>query len=361
MKLKNPFKKEKNNESKDDNNQVESKVIENDDKDPMQSTEVVLEENETKNISIESNEKDTKEKVEVQEETENDKKCTTIELEDLTNSNNIPMELSLNESDVKGEDKEEIVQEDNIPEDRNEENDTPEKDISPEEKPEDTNTNPADESKDGTESTSSMEVPDSFEDDIPSGAQELEEEKDKLNSMSREERVKLSQSLKKEGTDLFKQQKYKEASEIYRKASSTIHDLPKPTLDIVNLYTSCYSNAALCEYKLGNHEVCMGFCDLGLEKDSTNVKMYYRRGMSAMALKDYERAKKSLYMAYKLDENNKEVNQTLVNLKNILKAQKENEKKLFKGCFDKLDMYSEVNKEKKEQEKKRKTKRKGIV
>ena len=98
--------------------------------------------------------------------------------------------------------------------------------------------------------------------------------------------------------------------------------------DDKELYTSCYSNAAMCHIKTSNwtEAVKSASVVLGVEGYENNVKALYRRGISKMNTGNLKDAKVDLMAAYKADPKNKDVRQGIAKLKDEIAAAKKKEK-----------------------------------
>lgn len=73
----------------------------------------------------------------------------------------------------------------------------------------------------------------------------------------------------------------------------------------------CYNNIAACHFQWNNHKSVVDLSDLVLEVQPNMVKTLYRRGVSNMALQEYDLAEKDLILARKLEPTNRAVNEKL--------------------------------------------------
>lgn len=163
--------------------------------------------------------------------------------------------------------------------------------------------------------------------------------------MTTEERLKLANKLKTEGTEFFQQQKYDEAIQKYESAANyavgegldgkNVPEEERP------LYMSCLSNVAMCQLKIKDYPGAIHSSSKVLETDSANIKALYRRGLARLKLGLLKESKEDLMAAYKIDNTNKDVRKALQQLKETTAAAKQKEKAAFGGFFNKVDMYKE--------------------
>jgi peptidylprolyl isomerase len=175
-----------------------------------------------------------------------------------------------------------------------------------------------------------------------------EKQKEKWE-MTPEERYELAKRLKTEGTDLFQKEKYAEATEKYMDAANYAVDEGIQDKDVPSeespLFVSCWLNAAMCHIKTKDWASAIQACHHVLNvpdiEDPSKVKAFYRRGFARLKLGIMKEAKEDLMLAYKLDNNNKEVRKALQMWKDITAENKQKEKDAFGGFFSKVDMYKE--------------------
>jgi peptidylprolyl isomerase len=171
-----------------------------------------------------------------------------------------------------------------------------------------------------------------------------EKEKQKWE-MSPAERVEKAKKLKIEGTSLFMEKRFGEAASLYEEAAKFVFDEGEGEFvpdDDKELYTSCYSNAAMCHIKTSNwtEAVKSASVVLGVEGYENNVKALYRRGISKMNTGNLKDAKVDLMAAYKVDPKSKDVRQGIAKLKNEIAAAKKKEKSTFGNMF-KVSLYDD--------------------
>lgn len=73
----------------------------------------------------------------------------------------------------------------------------------------------------------------------------------------------------------------------------------------------CFNNLAACHFQWNNHKSVVELTDLVLESQPSLVKALYRRGVSNMALQEYDLAETDLILARKLEPANRAVNEKL--------------------------------------------------
>lgn len=172
-----------------------------------------------------------------------------------------------------------------------------------------------------------------------------EKEKEKWE-MSPEEKIQKAKKLKTEGTSLFMEKRFGEAAGLYEEAASFVFSEGEGEFvpdDDKELYTSCYSNAAMCYIKTNNwgDAVRSSNTVLKVEGYENNLKALYRRGLAKLNQGTLKDAKTDLMAAYKVDNKNKDVRKALAKLKEAHAAAKKKEKSTFGGMFGKVSMYDD--------------------
>eukprot|EP00558_Chaetoceros_sp_UNC1202_P000634 CAMPEP_0197258704 /NCGR_PEP_ID=MMETSP1429-20130617/82934_1 /TAXON_ID=49237 /ORGANISM="Chaetoceros sp., Strain UNC1202" /LENGTH=484 /DNA_ID=CAMNT_0042722869 /DNA_START=41 /DNA_END=1495 /DNA_ORIENTATION=- len=172
-----------------------------------------------------------------------------------------------------------------------------------------------------------------------------EKQKEKWE-MSPKEKIEQSKKLKTEGTSLFMAKRFDEAAAQYEEAASYTFDDEKGEEvpdDDKELYTSCWSNAAMCYLKTSDWADAIRSSNKVLDVDGydQNTKALYRRGLAKLNMGDLKEAKVDLMAAYKSDNKNKDVRRALAKLKEAHAASKKKEKAAFGGMFGKVSMYDD--------------------
>jgi peptidylprolyl isomerase len=172
-----------------------------------------------------------------------------------------------------------------------------------------------------------------------------EKEKQKYE-MSSEEKIVKAKKLKAEATGLFMEKRFDEAASLYEEAATYVLDEEEDEVvpdDDKELYTSCYSNSAMCHIKTSNWADAVKTTSivLGVEGYDKNLKALYRRGLAKLNMGNLQDAKTDLMAAYKVDSTNKDVKKALAKLKEAHAEAKKKEKNAFGGMFGKVSMYDD--------------------
>jgi peptidylprolyl isomerase len=183
----------------------------------------------------------------------------------------------------------------------------------------------------------------------------FEEKQKEKWEMSHEEKIGKANEKKAEGTELFLAKRFEEAGLVYEEAASWAFDDSKDGEgegegekipdDDKELYTSCFSNAAMCCVKTSNwsQAIVASSTVLAVEGYENNIKALYRRGLAKIHLGSLKEAKTDLMAAYKVDTKNKDVRRALAKLKEAHAEAKKKEKNTFGGMFGKggVSMYDD--------------------
>mmetsp|Transcript_36529 Transcript_36529/g.97301 ORF Transcript_36529/g.97301 Transcript_36529/m.97301 type:complete len:359 (-) Transcript_36529:57-1133(-) len=93
------------------------------------------------------------------------------------------------------------------------------------------------------------------------------------------------------------------------------------------------SNAAMCKFKLGEHDVCIRLCDGVLAVDPRNVKALYRKALALRALDGVDDAEAALRLAAEWDAGNTQVTKELADIARTRKMHEDKEKQLARKMF----------------------------
>ncbi|CAB1102792.1 unnamed protein product [Ectocarpus sp. CCAP 1310/34] len=184
--------------------------------------------------------------------------------------------------------------------------------------------------------------------------------------MSAAELMEEAMKIKEEGTALFKEKRFFEATERYVAAADNASAVPEKTdpggeeeAAAVALELSCFLNAAQACLNGKEWGDAIAHATSALGKDPDNVKALYRRGVARRHTGMVDESKSDLMAAYKLDPNNKAVRKELQLLKAsameqgyslsrslrtihaAMKESKEKAKSVFGGLFGKVSMYDD--------------------
>mmetsp|Transcript_20857 Transcript_20857/g.48169 ORF Transcript_20857/g.48169 Transcript_20857/m.48169 type:complete len:488 (-) Transcript_20857:223-1686(-) len=161
-----------------------------------------------------------------------------------------------------------------------------------------------------------------------------------------QERLDLAQKWKQQGTEFFQKKDYDQAIARYESAADyTVVDgeekVPPKDSKEQALFTSCWSNVAMCRIKQKEWAETTQACNKVLEIEEKNLKCLYRRGLARLHLGMLKEAKTDLMAAHGLDGSNKDVRKALTNLKAEMQRVKKKEKEAFGGLFGKSSLYDD--------------------
>lgn len=146
--------------------------------------------------------------------------------------------------------------------------------------------------------------------------------------------------LKAIGNRLYKEEKYNLAKAKYEKVLREFnHVNPQDEEETKAFLQSRYLlhlNVAACCQKLGDHVKAIESCNKVLDESPCHVKALYRRGMSHMAVADFEDAKADFNAMLTVDKTvEADVKAALAKLRKKQQEAEANSRKQFKGLFDK--------------------------
>ncbi|OQS01583.1 peptidyl-prolyl cis-trans isomerase [Achlya hypogyna] len=163
--------------------------------------------------------------------------------------------------------------------------------------------------------------------------------------MSVDEKLAEAETLKAEGTALFKAGSFDAAHDKYIEGASyceedhEANDAQKAALK--DAQTVLFLNGAMASLKTKGYAAAASAAGKALKNDKSNVKALFRRGVALMHLNDLDRAKEDLLAAAKLDPQNRDVRRELATLKTKLEEAKKAQKSAFGGLFGKVSMYDD--------------------
>ncbi|KAI5078705.1 hypothetical protein GOP47_0006376 [Adiantum capillus-veneris] len=146
--------------------------------------------------------------------------------------------------------------------------------------------------------------------------------------------------IKAIGNRLFKEDKYNLAKAKYEKVLREFnHVNPQDEEETDTFLQSRYLlhlNVAACYQKLGDHVKAIESCNKVLEESPNHVKALYRRGMSHMAVADFDDARADFNAMLTIDNAvEADVKAALAKLRKKQQEAEVNARKQFKGLFDK--------------------------
>ncbi|CAM9262779.1 unnamed protein product, partial [Ascophyllum nodosum] len=176
--------------------------------------------------------------------------------------------------------------------------------------------------------------------------------------MSAAELMEEATKLKEEGTALFMEKRFAEATQKYIAAADSASAVPEKTVPgseeekaAFTLELSCFLNASQASLNGKDWGDAIKHASSALEKDPENVKALYRRGVARRHTGMIQESKEDLMAAFKLDPVNKAVKKELQHLKAsgmfsnfcyaAVKESKEKAKSVFGGLFGKVSMYGD--------------------
>jgi len=187
-----------------------------------------------------------------------------------------------------------------------------------------------------------------------------------------DEKMVISERIKKEGNELFEQGKWMDADQKYEEAATLVHycystdpgwrknqrGIDDDVLVLVEdkgstpedekwqkkLRATCALNIAACKQKQSRLDEAIQACDFVIECEPDNVKALYRRAESRIrpakaTAYDHDLAIKDLAHAHQVDPKNQVVEKLLVRLRAERKVQREKDAKTFTGMFDRGEIY----------------------
>lgn len=107
----------------------------------------------------------------------------------------------------------------------------------------------------------------------------------------------IAENFKKQGNDLYKVGRYRDARELYTKGIEI-------KCDVAAINESLFANRAACELELKNYRKCINDCKNALKYNARNIKCYYRIGKAYMQLKNFTEAQGAVEFGLKIDGDN---------------------------------------------------------
>jgi len=167
--------------------------------------------------------------------------------------------------------------------------------------------------------------------------------------MTDAEKLEAAKELKAQGTEKFTAKSWALAAAAYDDAVTYCDDHMNAlgddygteggggalSDDFAAVYISCLGNAAQCYINLLDYSSAIANCGKVLDKEPSNVKALYRRGLSRLKIGILDLAKKDLMAAYKVDPESKPVKAELKRLKVAVEQAKAKERAAFGGVFAK--------------------------
>ncbi|GMF74912.1 unnamed protein product [[Candida] boidinii] len=118
----------------------------------------------------------------------------------------------------------------------------------------------------------------------------------------------IATNFKNQGNECYKEKKYKDAIEFYKKGLEIKCDVPE-------INGSLYLNRAACNLELKNYRRCINDCKECLKIQPTNIKAFFRAAKAYFAIEKYDEAIEVLEYAVKIDNKNAAINTLLRTVK----------------------------------------------
>jgi len=155
--------------------------------------------------------------------------------------------------------------------------------------------------------------------------------------------VKIAETIKATGNDLFKKGEYKEASKVYSKALRFLdpeifadEEGNPSTSDMNRMAEACCPimlNRAACSLKLQDYERAKKDCNAVIDREVKNVKALFRRAQANVALKDLDAAVADLEAAAYCAPTDSGIKAELVRVKKLQHANEAKLRGTFKNMF----------------------------
>lgn len=146
-----------------------------------------------------------------------------------------------------------------------------------------------------------------------------------------DEKIKKSEERRLKGNNLFKEGKYKRAIKTYKRAIKFVEYLHDATDDQKNkseeMKVACQLNQTQCYIKMKEFKKAKEIVDKVLEKDGSNLKALYRRGVIQSELGEWKDSLKDFNKCLEIDSENVDVKREMERLKRKMKAQDERDRK----------------------------------
>ncbi|CAK58920.1 unnamed protein product (macronuclear) [Paramecium tetraurelia] len=165
--------------------------------------------------------------------------------------------------------------------------------------------------------------------------------------MTTEEKQQEAINKRTKGTSLFKQQNYKEAYKIYKKALSYC---TLTTTEGNELKASLQLNLSICSYQLEQYKDSIDYAKKALDlktNQQQKLKALYRKALAHIKITELDEAQADLREALNIDSTNSAVIEELSKVKQILKETKMKEKEIYSKLFQQ-QLYDESEIEPKE-------------
>lgn len=151
--------------------------------------------------------------------------------------------------------------------------------------------------------------------------------------------LKIAQSSKDSGNELYKKSEFAKAVAQYQKAINYINSLSddsSSSTTLISLKISSLLNKCQCNLKVSNFSSVVSDCSTVISLKPPNKdlsKALYRRGLAYSALHDFDNAETDLTKASEMVPEDAMVKRELAVVKSKLKKRQEGEKKMYQRMF----------------------------
>jgi FKBP-type peptidyl-prolyl cis-trans isomerase len=169
---------------------------------------------------------------------------------------------------------------------------------------------------------------------------------DEYENKSAEQRKKLTldqillicNCLRELGNDNYRRMNFKEASKKYRKAIYLLDNTPVNTeeedAEFKRIMLKLVLNMSQICLKQQKPKKTIYYCKQALEFDPNNVKALFRYGSSLRILQDFDRSRKFLLRAYKLDASCQSITKEIQILDEMISKYKSLQKDIYRKMFN---------------------------
>ncbi|XP_053574790.1 peptidyl-prolyl cis-trans isomerase FKBP4 [Bombina bombina] len=158
--------------------------------------------------------------------------------------------------------------------------------------------------------------------------------------MNTEEKLEQGLLVKERGTQFFKEGRYRQAVNQYKKIMSWLeHESglsPEEDSKAKSLILAASLNLAACFLKLVEQRAALEHCQKALELDPVNEKGLFRRAEAYMAVNELELAREDFLKVLQQYPNNKAARVQLGQCQQRIRQQQEKERKIYANMFQRL-------------------------
>ena len=138
-----------------------------------------------------------------------------------------------------------------------------------------------------------------------------------------ESAVRLTTEIKSRAVSSIKQGNFPEAIALYAKAIEVnSSEFAKASADNGNTLSILLANRSMCHLKMGSNASALEDASAAIDKDSTYVKAYYRKGMAYLALQKHSDAKAAFQQGLAVKPDDKELAEQLAKVSSAAGAVK---------------------------------------